>query len=65
VHAFVCVKPDATVEADELKRLCAERLADYKVPETYTLTTTPLPRNANGKLLKRELRQRLSERTET
>ncbi|HEU5294231.1 MAG TPA: AMP-binding protein [Burkholderiaceae bacterium] len=62
VHAFVCVRPDAAVQADELKRLCAERLADYKVPETVTLTTTPLPRNANGKLLKRELRQRLLER---
>jgi len=57
VHAFVCVKPDATATADELRRFCAERLADYKVPESYTLTTTPLPRNANGKLLKRELRQ--------
>ncbi|HET7524441.1 MAG TPA: AMP-binding protein [Burkholderiaceae bacterium] len=59
VHAFVCVRPDAAVQADELRRLCAQRLADYKVPETITLTTTPLPRNANGKLLKRELRQQV------
>jgi acyl-CoA synthetase (AMP-forming)/AMP-acid ligase II len=59
VHAFVCLKPDVAVQADELRRFCAERLADYKVPESYTLTTTPLPRNANGKLLKRELRRQL------
>jgi len=59
VHAFVCVRPDVAVHADDLKRLCAERMADYKVPETYTLTTAALPRNANGKLLKRELRQQL------
>jgi long-chain acyl-CoA synthetase len=59
VHAFVCLKPHATVAADELRRFCAERLADYKVPETFTLTSTPLPRNANGKLLKREMREQL------
>jgi len=59
VHAFVCLKPGATVQPDELKRFCAERLADYKVPETYTLTSAALPRNANGKLLKREMRQQL------
>jgi acyl-CoA synthetase (AMP-forming)/AMP-acid ligase II len=55
VHAFVTLKQLAS--ADELKRYCAERLADYKVPETFTLLDRPLPRNANGKLLKRELRE--------
>jgi acyl-CoA synthetase (AMP-forming)/AMP-acid ligase II len=59
VHAFVCLKPGVDVSANDLKRFCAERLADYKVPESYTLTTTPLPRNANGKLLKREMRQQM------
>jgi acyl-CoA synthetase (AMP-forming)/AMP-acid ligase II len=57
VHAFVSVRN--AVEADELKRFCAERLADYKVPETFTLVDEPLPRNANGKLLKRTLRDRV------
>ena len=38
---------------------CAERLADYKVPETVTLSAEPLPRNPNGKLLKRVLRETL------
>jgi len=54
VHAFVTLRNSAAV--DELKRFCAERLADYKVPESFTLLDTPLPRNANGKLLKRALR---------
>jgi long-chain acyl-CoA synthetase len=31
------------------------RLADYQCPETYTVTDRPLPRNANGKILKREI----------
>jgi long-chain acyl-CoA synthetase len=59
VHAFVCIGTRAAVDADGLRRFCAERLADYKVPETYTLVTTPLPRNANGKLLKRAMRDQL------
>jgi long-chain acyl-CoA synthetase len=45
----------------ELQRFCAARLADYKVPETWTLTRSSLPRNSNGKLLKRELRQQIIE----
>jgi acyl-CoA synthetase (AMP-forming)/AMP-acid ligase II len=57
VHAFVALR-SATDEA-ELKRFCAERLADYKVPETFTLMDDPLPRNANGKLLKRALRDKV------
>ena len=37
----------------------AARLADYKVPETISWTDAPLPRNTNGKLMKRLLRERL------
>jgi len=37
-----------------LRAWCAERLSDYKVPETMALTSEPLPRNANGKVLKRQ-----------
>lgn len=59
VHVFVAAKVGSTLNADDLKAFCATRLADYKVPETYTLSSEPLPRNANGKLLKRELRERL------
>ena len=44
------------VQPADLKRHCARLLADYKVPETFTLRDQPLPRNANGKLLKRSLR---------
>ena len=43
---------------DALRR-CAERLSDYKVPESFTLSAQPLPRNANGKLLKRQMREEL------
>lgn len=59
VHAFVARKAPGGVEEAELRAFCAERLADYKVPETFTLFDEPLPRNANGKLLKRVLRDTL------
>jgi acyl-CoA synthetase (AMP-forming)/AMP-acid ligase II len=55
VHAFVVVG-DAGVEPADLKRHCASLLADYKVPELLTLRDQPLPRNAYGKLVKRDLR---------
>jgi O-succinylbenzoic acid--CoA ligase len=54
VQAFVVVKNN--VDHDALREFCAQRLPDYKVPEKFTLRSEPLPRNANGKVLKRELR---------
>ena len=60
VHAFVHA-PGNSDDSAALRAFCAERLADYKVPETVTWTAEPLPRNANGKLMKRLLRTRLGE----
>ena len=59
VHAFVHTSGAAADDA-ALRAFCAARLADYKVPETFTWSDTPLPRNANGKLMKRLLRDRLT-----
>jgi long-chain acyl-CoA synthetase len=58
VHAFVHA-PGAALDAEALRAHCAAQLADYKVPESVTFTDTPLPRNANGKLMKRLLRDQL------
>ena len=57
VHAVVVTRDDVSSEA--LHAWCAERLSDYKVPETILVTTEPLPHNANGKVLKRQLREAL------
>jgi non-ribosomal peptide synthetase component E (peptide arylation enzyme) len=35
-------------------------LSDYKVPDTIIDLGVPLPRNANGKIVKNELRGRLA-----
>ncbi len=56
VHAYLYA-PQATADAEAVRAHCAQRLADYKVPEQVVFVDAPLPRNANGKLLKRALRQ--------
>lgn len=57
VVAFV--HAGAPASAEELRAHVAARLSDYKVPEDIRFETVPLPRNANGKLLKHALRDRL------
>jgi long-chain acyl-CoA synthetase len=59
VHAFVVPRHSA-ISAEALRLFCAERVADYKVPESFTLRTEPLPRNANGKVVKQVLRDELA-----
>lgn len=58
VHAVVSITPGAVDEA-ALVAHCAAQLADYQCPESYTLREQPLPRNANGKILKRQIKQEL------
>ncbi|UFZ05228.1 acyl--CoA ligase [Bradyrhizobium ontarionense] len=58
VHAVVVTREPMSAEA--LRSWCAERVSDYKVPETLTVTSDPLPRNANGKVMKRQLREGLT-----
>ena len=47
---------DPTLDADAVKAFCATRLADYKTPDFVTFSADPLPRNANGKIVKKALR---------
>ncbi|MEC9344239.1 MAG: AMP-binding protein [Pseudomonadota bacterium] len=56
VHAFVSVA-SGEVTVEQLQAFCAGQLADYKVPESFTITMERLPRNANGKLDKKGLRE--------
>jgi long-chain acyl-CoA synthetase len=47
--------------AAELQAHVAERLAPFKVPSTILIVDSPLPRNASGKILKRELRDQMTD----
>ncbi len=63
VHAFVAVEPGMTIDVTALQDVCAAKLADYKVPETIDVIAEPLPRNANGKVMKQVLRERIGVRS--
>jgi acyl-CoA synthetase (AMP-forming)/AMP-acid ligase II len=43
---------------DQIRTFCRTQMADYKVPDTIIFLSEPLPRNANGKIIKRELAAR-------
>jgi len=53
--AVVTVK--GKVSEAELRAFCLERIAAFKAPVTIIVQEEMLPRNANGKILKRELRK--------
>ena len=59
VTAIVVLKPDAQATAEELIAHARQRLAPFKVPKVVHFVAD-LPRNASGKILKRELRKRFS-----
>ncbi|WP_037647596.1 class I adenylate-forming enzyme family protein [Streptomyces flavidovirens] len=56
VAAVVQLRPGATAGADELRAHVGKHLAAFKVPAHLLVRDEPLPRNATGKVLKRELR---------
>jgi long-chain acyl-CoA synthetase len=56
VACHVMVKPGYSLATDELQRFIGEHLAQFKVPTRVAIVTEQLPRNASGKILKRELR---------
>jgi acyl-CoA synthetase (AMP-forming)/AMP-acid ligase II len=57
--AAVHLTPDTSVTEAELKAWVARHLAAFKVPVQISFFGSRLPRNANGKILKRELRSLL------
>ncbi|MCP2194324.1 FadD3 family acyl-CoA ligase [Williamsia deligens] len=53
--AFVTLRPGTELDADAVIAFCRTRLAAFKVPRTV-VAVDAFPRNASGKILKRELR---------
>jgi acyl-CoA synthetase (AMP-forming)/AMP-acid ligase II len=55
VKAAVVLKPGMTATEDEIIEFCKERLASYKKPQSVDFMDN-LPKNAQGKILRREMR---------
>jgi long-chain acyl-CoA synthetase len=56
VKAVVSLKPGQTATAEDIKQFCKERIAANKYPRIVEVSADPLPKNATGKILKRELK---------
>ncbi len=56
VTAFVIRKPESDVDADELREFCRGQMAVFKVPKAIHVVEE-FPTDAQGKVLKRELRK--------
>lgn len=64
VATVIMPNPGVTIDEAVLRAHLQENIAKFKIPEVMVFTTEQLPRNASGKIVKRDLRDRYSaERT--
>jgi acyl-CoA synthetase (AMP-forming)/AMP-acid ligase II len=59
VGAAIVMSPGATMTEEELLSRLGEHLAKFKIPERVWFLDESLPRNANGKFVKRDLKESL------
>ncbi len=59
VVAIIRLRPDAAASGADLTLFCRERIAGYKTPRRVVFVGD-IPKNASGKVLKRELREALA-----
>ena len=55
VGAAVVLRPGAEISIEELRAHAASHLAKFEVPSKWWLAYEPLPTNASGKVVKREV----------
>ena len=61
VAAVIVLRPGRIIEAEEIIRHVTPHLAKFEIPTRIFFRSSMLPRNAQGKVLKRELRASLAE----
>jgi acyl-CoA synthetase (AMP-forming)/AMP-acid ligase II len=54
-RAYIVPRPGSEPDVDELAAFCREHLANFKVPREFVVVDA-FPRNASGKILKKDLR---------
>ena len=57
--AVVHLKPGTTATVEDLRHFAAQKIAAFKVPVDVIFWPETLPRNANGKIVKKDLKERL------
>jgi len=60
VAAAVMLKPGMALTVDELREFVGKSLAAFKVPTRVIFRNDAIPRNASGKMLKRELQREVA-----
>ncbi len=60
MHVFIHTT-DTSLDTDTIRAFVKTKLADYKSPDFVTFEPEPLPRNANGKIVKSILRAKLND----
>ncbi len=58
--AAIVPRPGCVLEPERLRAFCAGRLAQYKLPREWRIGAEPLERNATGKIMKGQVRLRLT-----
>ncbi len=61
VATAITLQPGETLDSQQLRDFLGERLASFKVPSAMFIRSVELPRNATGKLLKKDLRDEYSQ----
>ena len=54
--AFITLKPGESAVSDDIIEFCRSKLAGYKIPRQVEFIDV-IPRNASGKVLKKDLRE--------
>ncbi len=65
VACHIMVRQGESLTAEQVTAALQGQIASYKIPEIITVVTEPLPRNASGKILKRELREKVTDTSAT
>ncbi|QUD90086.1 class I adenylate-forming enzyme family protein [Phenylobacterium montanum] len=59
VAAAIVLRPGQELHVEALREHCEAHISKHKIPRYVWFLKDPIPRNANGKFLKRELRETL------
>jgi long-chain acyl-CoA synthetase len=59
VGVSIYLTPGTDITAGGIREFCLAHMAKYKTPRYIWFSREPLPRNASGKFLKRELKESL------